>query len=89
MEFRVTCITKRGGHLNSHERIQALGGGMGYKPEDEMIRDVQLGAHRYYVLVQGHKTYLLVRTHQGRKYLATQADSYWPDNLLALPECSR
>jgi hypothetical protein len=89
MEFQVACIIKRGDHFNPHERIEALGGNMGYKPEEAIIEDIESRRNRYYVLVRGYKVYLIVSAHDARKYLKTEADSYSPDNLLALPGCQR
>jgi hypothetical protein len=30
---------------------------------------------------------VIVATHNGNKYIKTEADGIHPDNLLALPEC--
>lgn len=88
---QVTCITKRGGHYNHHERIQAIGGGTILTPwrrsEDDAIRDVEMDPQSYYVAVGTNSAWVIVATHFGRKYLKTTADGYAPDNLLNLPEC--
>jgi len=85
--LQVTCVTKRGGHYNPHERIQALGGVGWYRSEDEVISDIERGVNSYYVSVNGRTVPVVVAYHNGRKYLKTAADGYSPDNLLALPEC--
>lgn len=87
----VQCINKRGGHYNAHERIQAIGGvanGVRWKdPEDVAIRNVERDDKSYYVSAGGKSVWVIVATHNGRKYLKTQNDGYSPDNLLSLPEC--
>ena len=91
-DLRVTCINKRGNHYNPHERIQAIGGGTTILDrwkhlEDAAIRNIENGICRYYVSINTHSVWVIVATHNGRKYLKTQNDGYAPDNLLALPEC--
>jgi hypothetical protein len=88
---QVTCITKRGGHYNPHERIQVIGGGTLLTPwrrsEDDAIKDVEMDPASYFVAAGSHTVWVIVATHLGRKYLKTTADGYSPDNLLSLPEC--
>src|ERR1700682_813731 len=82
MSRRVTCITKRGSHYNPHERIQAIGGNSGGTAavallmaaqgsclEDEAIRDVEADPWAYYVSVGGRTVWVIVSSHNGRKYL--------------------
>ena len=91
MSKQVICINKRGGHYDPHERIQAIGGvvtGVRWKdPEDTAIRNVERDSTSYYVSVNGRSVWVIVATHNGRKYLKTEPDGYSPDNLLALQEC--
>lgn len=92
MSRRVTCITKRGGHHNPHERIQGIGGGASaltqwWRAEADAIMEVGRDPKAYFVSVGERSIWLTVANHLGRKYLKTQADGYSPDNLLALPEC--
>lgn len=94
MSQQVTCITKRGGHYNPHERIQGIGGGAmlatrWWTSEDDAIRNVERDPSSYYVHVGGRSVWVVVAVHNGRKYLKTEADGYEPNNLLALPECPR
>ena len=89
MSRQVTCITKRGNHYNPHERIQAIGGLNWSRSENDAIRDVEANSSAYYTSVGGRSVWVIVATHEGRKYLKTQADGYSPDNLLSLPECPR
>jgi len=94
--IRVTCIRKRGDHLNPHERIQGLGGTNAdgtrwFMSEEDIIAELlKPEAQRrwnFYVTVGQHTTWVIVAEHLGRYYLKTQADGYSPDNLLSLPEC--
>jgi hypothetical protein len=93
MAAQVTCIRKRGGHYNPHERIEGIGGGSligrWYASEDEAIRNVERDPQSYFVSVGTHSVWVIVATHNGRKYLKTTADGYEPNNLLSLPECPR
>ena len=85
---QVTCIRKRGSHLNPHERIQGIAGTNWSRTEDEAISDLESGTNTFFTLVGGAQAEVIVATHLGRKYLKTTADGINPDNLLALPECS-
>jgi Protein of unknown function (DUF3892) len=86
--FQVTCITKRGGHSNPHERIQHIGYQGSWKlSEDSAIRRIKDGSESFYTLVNGREADVVVASHNGREYLKTSADGYSPDNLLSLPEC--
>ena len=35
----------------------------------------------------GHRVWVIVALHEGRRYIKTEADGEIPNNLLALPEC--
>ena len=85
--WQVTCINKRPSHYNPHERIQAIGGSGWKHQEDDAIGRIDRGVDTYYVTVDGRNVRVVVATHNGRKYLKTEADGYAPNNLLALPEC--
>ena len=88
MAKQVTCITKRE-HLNPHERILGIGGIGWWRAEDDAIRDVELNPQSYFVSAGGKSVWVVVATHNGRKYLKTTADGYAPNNLLSLPDCPR
>jgi hypothetical protein len=85
--FQVTCITKRGSHLDPHERIERIGGSNWSLTEDQAIRNIESGTEGYFVSVNGQSVDVVVAQHNGRKYLKTTADGYAPNNLLSLPEC--
>jgi hypothetical protein len=87
------CITKRGSHLNPHERIEGIGGVDGGTPwwraEDDAIRDVERDPRSYFTSVRGNSVWVVVDTHNGRKYLKTQPDRHPENNLLHLADCRR
>jgi hypothetical protein len=88
----VSCINKRGSHFNPHERISHIGGinsdNTRWKlSEDEAIKTIEDKKYEFYVSAGGKTVNVIVATHNGRKYLKTEADGYSPDNLLSLPEC--
>jgi Protein of unknown function (DUF3892) len=87
--YQITCITKRGSHLDPHERIEYLGNQAGAwkAQEDVVIRWVENGTHSFFTLVNGREADIVVAMHNGRKYLKTTPDGYRPDNLLSLSEC--
>ena len=90
--LQITCITKRGGHNNAHERISAIGGiysfgGSWKKSEKEAIVAIENKTDSFFVHVDGREVKVVVATHSGRKYLKTERDDYSPDNLLSLREC--
>jgi hypothetical protein len=86
--LQVTCIRKRGGHMNPHERIQAIGGGGWEKSEDQAIREIHAGVNSFYVSRGGRSVAVVVSRHVGREYLKTEPDGVSPDNLLSLPDCA-
>lgn len=87
--FQVTCINKKGSHLNPHERIEYIGNQGSWKlSEDSAIARIKAGKESFYTLVNGVEADVIVATHKGREYLKTTADGYSPDNLLSLPECT-
>ena len=92
MGKQVTCITKRE-HHNPHERIVGIGGvdqgTRWWRAEDDAIRDVDRNPNSYHVSVNGKAVRVIVATHNGRKYLKTEADGYAPNNLLSLPDCPK
>jgi Protein of unknown function (DUF3892) len=88
MRYEVSCITKRGNHLDPHERIERIGfQGIWYIEESRAIRRIETGMDSFYTMVDGREADIIVATHNGRKYLKTIADGYSPNNLLSLPEC--
>lgn len=86
--YQITCINKRGGHYDPHERIQYIGQQGSWRlSEESAIRRVESGQDSFYTLINNRQAEVVVAIHNGRKYLKTDADGYAPNNLLALPEC--
>lgn len=87
---QVTCINKRGSHLDPHERIEYIGNQeeKWKLSEEAAIRAIENYTSSFYTRVGGKEADVVVATHNGRKYLKTSADGYRPDNLLSLTECT-
>jgi Protein of unknown function (DUF3892) len=87
--YRVTCINKPGGHANPHTRIRMLGGqDWAKKTEDAVIKEINGGVNRYYVMNGQYSAWLVVDYHNGNAYLKTHPDGTHIDNLLFLGECA-
>ena len=88
---RISCIVKRGGHYNPHERIESVGGfhgGQRWKlSEDDAIKGIKAGKWNFYVHSGGREVDVIIAVHLGREYLKTRNDHYLWDNLLQLPDC--
>ena len=95
--YRVTCTKKDG--ADDDRRIDGIGGPTGakvgggpwYLPIDRAIDGILDGTWTSYVIVQSREGDVVVREHPstGRRYLTTVADGFPPNNLLALPDCSK
>lgn len=94
-EVRITCIKKDGGnHLNRHEGITSYGWGnpangkSGESNRSAMVKWIEDGNRAYVQDAYGNKVYCDVRkSASGNKFLQTEADGKYTDNLLSLPEC--
>jgi len=86
---QVTCIVKRGGHFNPHERISHIGNqASGWMlTEGAAIHRIETRTDSFFTYVNGKQAEVVVAQHNGRKYLKTDADGYAPNNLLSLPDC--
>lgn len=90
-QVRIECINKSP-RQDPHLRIQNVGGqngdGTPWKmSESEAITAIENGTYSFYVSVNGQTVNVIVATHEGHKYLKTEADGLQPNNLLSLPEC--
>lgn len=91
----VSCIRKRGGHYNPHERIEGLGGVHGgnrwFMSEDDIITELKKPdpprRWNFFTRVNGKVAWVVIATHERREYLKTEPDGYAPNNLLNLPQC--
>ncbi len=88
--FQVTCREKH----SLYERIVSIGCvevGTGLHrrfTEDEAINSIDKGTDSFFVeRPVGHRVWVIVALHEGRRYIKTEADGEIPNNLLALPEC--
>jgi hypothetical protein len=88
--WQITCIVKRGGHYNPHERISHVGNQAAawMLTEGSAIGRIERGADSFYTFVNGRQAEVIVAVHEGRKYLKTDADGYAPNNLLSLGDCA-
>lgn len=87
----VLCI-KKTNRYDPHERIQGIGGinsdkTRWYLPENEAIAGMENGKWKFWTKGGGISVWVIIATHNGRKYLKTEADGIQPNNLLSLPEC--
>ena len=83
---QITCINKTV-RINPHERIRNIGGSWGKETQPNAIKQIDDGTYAYHVKVGGNDVKVIVASHNGNKYIKTQNDGIYPDNLLALPEC--
>lgn len=84
--LQITCITADG--RDADQRIDAVGGAGFYHRIDDAISFIENRTHNYWTMVNGRATDVVVAMRpNGRKYLKTVADSYEPNNLLALRTC--
>ena len=90
-QVRIECINKSP-RQDPHLRIHNVGGQNGdgtrwRMAESEAISSIESGKYSFWVSAGGHSVNVEVATHEGRKYLKTEADGLQPNNLLSLPEC--
>jgi len=91
IEAQIRCINKTN-HTDPHERIQSIGGvnsdGKRWKLSiPEAIAGIESYKWKFYSVGGGKSVWVVIATHNGHKYLKTEADGVQPNNLLALPEC--
>lgn len=95
MAIRITCISKdNGNHQNPHEAVSRYGwineetNKTGRSDRQAMVDWMERERGQAYVKDGQGLVYCWVNTSQrGTKFLQTQADKRWTDNLLSLPEC--
>ena len=93
-DYRIDCINKPDRN-SAHEHITHVGGP---KPDGSgrwkdtvanVVRLIEAKTDRFYTSEGGVSAWVSVRTSAaGRKFLQTNADGVWKDNLLALKECA-
>jgi hypothetical protein len=83
---QVKCINKTD-RQSRHEKIRNIGGDWGKISESNAITYIENGTYSYYTLVNNNRANVIIREHEGRKYLKTDADTTTLDNLLSLDNC--
>lgn len=91
INVEIKCINRMN-RPDLHERIQNVGGvnpdGKRWKLSlSEAIAGIESGKWTFYTIGGGKSVKVVIATHNGHKYLKTEADGVHPNNLLALPEC--
>ena len=91
MTVQVRCI-KKTNRADPHDRIHGIGGvnpdgKRWYLSTEDAIAGIESGKWKFYTVAGGKSVWVIVATHNGRKYLKTEADGVQPNNLLSLPEC--
>jgi hypothetical protein len=87
----IKCV-KKTNRTDPHERIHGVGGvnpnsTRWYLSLDEAIVGIEGDKWRFWTAGGGKSVWVVIATHNGHKYLKTEADGVHPNNLLSLPEC--
>lgn len=87
----IKCI-KKSNRNDPHERIHGVGGinpdeARWYLTIDSAIAGIESGKWKFWTAGGGKSIWVIVASHNGHKYLKTEADGIHPNNLLSLPEC--
>ncbi len=93
MASQITCITKPGGHHNTHEHITHVGGVRSdgakfYITRQRCADDIDSRADSYFVRVGQNQATVTTYLKNGVKFIKTTPDSTTKDNLLNLQDCS-
>lgn len=95
--YYAKCINKHPTHPDPHNRIQFIGTNTSRSATDlakkwtadQVVSAIERNFDTFYCDdKQGDQVKLIVATHNGHKYVNTQADGIYPDNLLGQRECS-
>ena len=89
--IQIRCI-KKTNRTEPYDRIYGIGGVNAdgtrwYLTTEKAIEDIESGRWRFYVAVNGDSVWVTVAIRSGRKYLKTEGDGAYSNNLLSLPEC--
>ena len=82
----VSCINKQPRN-DPHEGITHLGGPNWKWLRADVIASIENGSNTFHTMVGGRRADVRVVKGPNGKYVRTQADGVYNDNLLALPEC--
>jgi hypothetical protein len=84
---QVTCVRKRGAHLAPHERISHIGSRGWIASEERAIAILEEDVNAFCLETAAGVVYLVVRIHDGRKYLTIDSEEPVPASLLSLSHC--
>ncbi|MBK6691261.1 MAG: DUF3892 domain-containing protein [Myxococcales bacterium] len=81
---RIKYATKSG---TTHEHITHLGNDTETWPVADVVRRIDGRVDTFYTFEAGTRANVATRQGTYRKYVQTQTDGVWQNNLLALPPC--
>jgi Protein of unknown function (DUF3892) len=82
----LTCVNKPDRN-SPHEHITHLGGRTWRWPVQDVIASIESGTNTFYTDDGRKRADIRVSERNGRKYVQTQADGEWTNNLLSLETC--
>lgn len=83
---QVTCVNKPDRN-SSHEHITHLGGRTWRWTIQDVIASIENRTNTFYTDDGRKRAEVRVRERNGRKFVQTQADGDWTNNLLELDTC--
>jgi hypothetical protein len=86
---QVTCVRKRGAQHEPHERISHIGSRGWIASEERAIAIIEEDGNAFCLRAAEGIAYLVVRVHQGRKYLTIDSEEPVPASLLSLGHCDQ
>lgn len=85
---QVTCVRISENRSGGHEAISHLGGDGWLLTRAEVIAYIEAKTWDFYTKSEGKTAWLYVRTNaSGGKFVQTQSDGVWSNNLLNLGRC--
>lgn len=85
-DVQVTCVNKPDRN-SPHEHITHLGGRTWRWPVHNVIASIENQSNTFYTDNGRKRAEVQVRERNGRKFVQTQADGDWTNNLLELDTC--
>ncbi len=84
--LQVTCVNKPDRN-SPHEHITHLGGRSWRLTVQDVIASIENRTNTFYTDDGRKRAVVQVRVRNGRKFVQTQADGDWTNNLLELDTC--